>query len=150
MIQVHTDGSIQEKNPGGVACWGWIAFEDVATPLSKPYLERIRIGYGYGIACEGEGATSNVAEYQAVIEALTWLAEHCPGSRIMIVSDSQLVVYQLTGKYGVSKEHLKALRDRVRGMMSKFAEVRFTWVPREQNTQADELSRRAYLERKAG
>lgn len=139
VIKVNTDGSIQEKNPGGVACWGWIAQRDDPTdPISET---------GYGIACEGEGATSNVAEYTAVIMALEWLLETHPDEPAEILSDSQLVVYQITGRYSVRKPELQTLNLRARDLLGKLPHVRVTWIPRTQNYDADELSRRAYVER---
>jgi ribonuclease HI len=144
MIRIYTDGSIQEKNPGGVACWGWIAFEDVPgrTNMSS------EVARGYGIACEGEGATSNVAEYHAVLEALKAMAVKRPNTKVVVMSDSQLVVYQLTGKYGVSANHLRKLRDATLALGGSFEAVEFVWIPREQNTEADALSRKAYEERR--
>ena len=120
--------------------------------------DRTRAKYGYVIRHAGEvvqdsgmvpehwGTTSNVGEYFAILSALWRLREgKLPTDEVVIRSDSQLVVYQLTGKYQISKTHLRELHREVlkacRGM-----NVRFEWIPRELNKEADALAGRAQEE----
>lgn len=88
----------------------------------------------------GEG-TSNIAEYLAVEAALN--LSHERGVRSpQLRTDSQLIVQQLLGKYAVQHPDLIPLSRRVRAKLEAFGAT-LEWVPREQNTHADRLSKRA-------
>ena len=87
--------------------------------------------------------TNNEAEYLAVLKAVTLASENdFPGVRIR--SDSELVVKQLTGEYGINNPRLYALAKRIRKASQALPEG-FTifWVPRESNKIADALASRA-------
>ncbi|WP_156896820.1 reverse transcriptase-like protein, partial [Desulfovirgula thermocuniculi] len=95
--------------------------------------------------CSGPGATNNVAEYTAVIRALEWLLESgYRDEEVEVCSDSQLCIYQLRGEYAVKSPRVAPLYRRAKELAGRFRRLRFRWVPREQNTEADALSRRAY------
>lgn len=137
MPMVYFDGACEPRNPGGVGTYGFVVYSNNDSVVHEDY----------GIACEPSlNCTNNVAEYTGLIRALEWLMVHgFSGSRLIVYSDSQLVVRQLMGVYSVRAEHLKPLHDRALELLSNFnAELR--WVPREGNTRADELSKRAYIE----
>jgi ribonuclease HI len=92
----------------------------------------------------GSDATmsANVSEYTAVKHALRWLIAN--GHRLhalKVHSDSQLVMFQLSGKYNVHVERLKGLRDHVRQLAKLFPQVTYHWIPREQNRYADFMSK---------
>lgn len=85
----------------------------------------------WGAVCEilsnGPTYTNNQLEYLAVISALEMAQD---GD--VIYSDSQLVVRQIVGQYGVWDEKLKPLYEQARLLYdSKMVEVK--WVPREKN-----------------
>lgn len=88
-------------------------------------------------------ATNNVAEYQAVLMALTWLAENQSfGDRdvFSFYLDSQLVVNQLNGQYRLKDEKLKKLAILVKDKQKKITgRVEFIHLPREFNRLADHL-----------
>jgi ribonuclease HI len=86
-----------------------------------------------------EGLSNNQAEYQAIISAL----ESAPsGQQIEILSDSQLVIYQVLGKYRVNDPDLDELRNRInQAVLARDLEVTFRWIPRGQN-RADKLLQR--------
>jgi ribonuclease HI len=89
---------------------------------------------------EGLGrTTNNVAEYTAVILGLE-RARALGARRVLVRSDSQLLVNQLSGRYRVKSEHLKALHQRVRTLAAGFERARFEHVPRGQNVEADRLA----------
>ncbi|MEW5933448.1 MAG: ribonuclease HI [Bacillota bacterium] len=135
-IAVWADGLCEPVNPGGIACYGWVAYRDGR-----------KLAEGWGVAAKGAEATNNVAEYRAVIEALEWLlAAGYRGEPVEVRSDSQLVVCQLTGEYAVRSERVRPLYRRARRLLGQFRELRLRWVPREENEEADGLSRRAYAE----
>jgi ribonuclease HI len=111
------------------------------------YRDKEKIGEGYGMVCSGPEATNNVAEYTAVIKALEWLLKNdFTAERIEVRSDSQLCIYQLTGDYAVRSSRIKPLYKKAKNLAKKFASLKFRWVPREKNEEADELSRKAYVE----
>ena len=83
-------------------------------------------------------ATHNVAEYQALIEGLK-LAREYGVQRIRVYMDSELVVDQVNGVSAVRQAHLKELYEEARSLVAQFKSFRISWVPREQNAEADRL-----------
>jgi ribonuclease HI len=74
-----------------------------------------------------ESVTNNVAEYSAVLNAIM-IAKNGD----TIISDSQLVIYQLQGKYRCKALHLQPLYEvgiRLLGMKN----VKLKWEPRTKN-----------------
>ena len=88
-----------------------------------------------------EGATNNDAEYNGAILAL----EHLPdGAKALVLSDSELVVNQINGKYQCNLPRLNEKRRRVQSLINnKNLDVKFEWMPREKN-RAD-LAIRQYI-----
>ena len=82
--------------------------------------------------------TNNTAEYQAIVEALTWVKQWRKVDRIRFFVDSQLIALQLSGLYKVKKAHLQDLVFQVRALEQEIgANISYTAVPREQNSEAD-------------
>ena len=93
----------------------------------------------------GEG-TNNVAEYTAAIRALEFARKE--GEReVRIRADSQLLVRQLNGEYRVRDAKLKPLKRRIEELCSGMS-VAFEHIPREQNEEADALSKKGAEEGK--
>jgi ribonuclease HI len=91
------------------------------------------IGRGIG------DTTNNVAEYTAAIEGLRRAAEL--GAReVVLRSDSQLLIKQLSGEYRVKTPHLQVLHRELRSIAAGFEKIRFEHVPRERNRDADRLA----------
>jgi ribonuclease HI len=89
---------------------------------------------------EGLGeTTNNVAEYTAVIRGLEE-AKRLGAREVLLRSDSQLLINQLTGRYRVKAPHLQPLHRRVRDLMRAFTRVDLEHVPRERNVAADQLA----------
>jgi len=89
---------------------------------------------------EGLGeATNNVAEYTAVILGLQ-RAHEIGAVDVLLRSDSQLLINQLTGRYRVKTPHLQPLHRRVRELAAGFEAIEFEHVRRERNTEADRLA----------
>lgn len=89
---------------------------------------------------EGLGeTTNNVAEYTAVIRGLEE-AKRLGAREVLLRSDSQLLINQLTGRYRVKAPHLQPLHKRVRDLMRAFTRVDLEHVPRERNAAADSLA----------
>jgi ribonuclease HI len=97
---------------------------------------------GRVLARRGEGigvATNNVAEYRAALAGLEEAAE-LGASRVLVRSDSRLLVEQLSGRFRVKNPTLIRLHGEIRKLLPRFAEVSFEHVPREQNREADRLA----------
>lgn len=107
---------------------------------------------GYGVRIENEDgdvlaelhgalgiATNNVAEYNGLLAALRWAADHGEPD-VLIRADSELLVKQMRGEYKVRNAGLQPLYARARLLVSQLGRVRFEHVRREQNKEADRLS----------
>jgi len=89
---------------------------------------------------EGLGeATNNVAEYTAAIEGLT-KAKELGATRVHLLSDSLLLINQLTGRFRVKSPHLQPLHRKAQELTATFDDVEFEHVRRERNTEADRLA----------
>jgi ribonuclease HI len=87
-------------------------------------------------------ATNNVAEYYGLIAALD-AAQSRGIQRLLVRSDSELMVRQMQGRYKVKSADLKPLYERALKMSRGFAYFAIEHVPREQNAEADALGNRA-------
>lgn len=83
--------------------------------------------------------TNNVAEYEALLMGLEALIE-LKRKRILVQSDSQLLVRQLSGEYRVTDEKLEVLYQRATGLLRQFGSYRIVHVRREFNEVADRLA----------
>jgi ribonuclease HI len=88
-------------------------------------------------------ATNNIAEVQGLLLGLQIAAMR--GAReILIEGDSELIIFQQTGKYKVSHKNLKVWWANIQAAMMD--ETSFDWiairqVPREQNERADSITK---------
>ena len=82
-------------------------------------------------------ATHNVAEYQALIEGLTLAYDHGV-RRVRVYTDSEIVVDQMNGRSAVREASLEKLHAKAHSLAAMF-DFRISWVPREMNTEADQL-----------
>lgn len=123
-IIVWTDGAAR-GNPGPAG-----AGAQLTTPEGE-VVEEIAEGLGE--------TTNNVAEYTAAIRGLERAAE-LGATDVVLRSDSQLLINQLSGRYRVKSEHLIPLHRRLRVLARGFERIRFEHVPRERNTEADRLA----------
>jgi probable phosphoglycerate mutase len=89
---------------------------------------------------EGIGvATNNVAEYRAAIAGLA-RARELGATRILLRSDSKLLIEQLAGRFRVRNAGLKPLHAEATALMVGFDRVDLEHVPRERNREADRLA----------
>jgi ribonuclease HI len=86
-------------------------------------------------------ATNNVAEYRAALEGLRRAAE-LGAKRVILRSDSKLLIEQLSGKWRVKNPTLIRLHEEIRALLGGFEAVAFEHVPRELNRSADKLANR--------
>jgi len=83
--------------------------------------------------------TNNVAEYAALIAALTLAGRHGVED-LTIYSDSQLLVRQVEGAYKVKAPHLVPIFLKVLQLRNEVASCKIHHVRREENRDADRLA----------
>jgi ribonuclease HI len=125
ILQAFTDGA-SRGNPGESGIGLVVRSEDGAVLISES---------GY----IGQ-ATNNVAEYTALLTLLD-RARSLPCTKLIIHSDSELMVRQMSGSYKVKnpglKEYFRKAREAVAAMPCA---VEIVHVPREKNREADRLA----------
>jgi len=123
---IHIDGAAR-GNPGPAA-WAFV-IERNGLPVikDKGCLQR---------------TTNNVAEYTALLCALEHAAK-IGARRLLIHSDSELLVKQMNGEYRVKNEDLQELYREAKELSRQFDEVKIRHVPRAQNSVADGLCNEA-------
>lgn len=84
--------------------------------------------------------TCNEAEYQAVIAGLAFMLERFAGAPVRCMSDSRVVVDQLTGRSRVRAGPLEPLYARALALTTQFARIEIVAIPRELNRLADALA----------
>ena len=133
-IIIYTDGG-SRGNPGIAGAGAFIT--DSAGKVLKEVSQYL-----------GKG-TNNFAEYEAVIVGLQTLKKLFSKDKlkeldIEVKLDSQLIARQLSGEYQVKEETLFGQFIKVHNMQVKdFPKIMFTYIPREQNKEADRLANEA-------
>jgi len=87
-------------------------------------------------------ATNNVAEYAALIAVLT-LASDRGVEKLVVYSDSQLLVRQVTGAYRVKAPHLVPIFLKALKLRQSIPDFAIEHVIREDNKAADRLANQA-------
>lgn len=127
------DGSSESSTKAGFLCYGWIISRD-----------DLVIGQGHGVFARCQDASSNVAEYVALIEGLDALADlGLSDESIKIFGDAKSVIDQMNGIASVSSEAIWPLYMRARQLSRHFIRLKWVWTPRKNNKAADWLTRRA-------
>lgn len=121
----------------------WIDGASRGNPGAAGFGVVVRTRQGVEEICGFLGrTTNNVAEYAALVAALTF-ARRRRIQHLTVFSDSQLLVRQLTGAYRVKAPHLVPIFLQVLALRKAIASTRIRHVPREENRTADELANRA-------
>jgi len=141
MIKIYFDGACEPVNPGGTGSYGWL--------IKNGDMVLAREGEIIG---SGEGMTNNIGEYTGLIKALEALqCINIQKEKIEIFGDSSLVCNMVSKKWGWNKKktkwiphedapHLKPLLDRALSLLASY-KFEIKWIPREQNQEADKLSK---------
>jgi len=88
--------------------------------------------------------TNNQAEYEGLLCALSEIRGLGAGP-VVIRTDSELLYYQMAGKYKVKNPELKVLHAKARELASEIPNVTIGLVRREQNKETDKLAKAAAL-----
>jgi broad specificity phosphatase PhoE/ribonuclease HI len=87
-------------------------------------------------------ATNNVAEYRGLLAGLRAVAGIDPSCTVEVRMDSKLVVEQMSGRWQIKHQDMRALAAQARGVLPA-DRVSYTWIPRAENTRADALANQA-------
>ena len=128
VLTIHTDGA-SRGNPGEAA-FAYVISRDGQPPIEEA-------------DCLGE-MTNNQAEYTALVRALEHALELGARHRVIVHSDSELMVKQMNGEYRVKNEELRDLYEQACALRRRFdGPVTIRHVRREQNKRADQLCNEA-------
>jgi ribonuclease HI len=128
-IIIYTDGG-SRGNPGPAALG--VVFCNEKGQVIKKYSEFL-----------GE-KTNNEAEYQAVIFALKKFKalfgnKLAKNTEVELRADSELLIKQLNGQYKILEPKIQQLFILIWNLKLDFKKVKFKYVPRENNQEADNL-----------
>ncbi|MDE0118927.1 MAG: ribonuclease HI family protein [Bdellovibrionales bacterium] len=123
-VLIHTDGA-SRGNPGAASA-GLAVYDNGKICI---YEEAFLLGT----------KTNNFAEYSAVLRALQLSSEN-KVKNLLLKSDSEFLVKQLSGLYKVKSPNIKKLYEECKKWEAEISQVKFQHVRREQNKRADELA----------
>jgi probable phosphoglycerate mutase len=86
--------------------------------------------------------TNNYAEYSGLLGCLQWALDHGQ-RRLRVVSDSELMVKQIQGKYKVNSPDLRPLWEEARRRIAQLERFEITHALRHKNKAADQLANEA-------
>jgi ribonuclease HI len=128
VLTIYTDGA-SRGNPGAAA-FAYVIERDGQEPIEEA-------------DCLGR-MTNNQAEYTALVRALEHALELGGQHRLLIHSDSELMVKQMNGEYRVKNEELRDLYQQACNLRDRFdGSVTIRHVRRAQNQRADQLCNEA-------
>lgn len=133
-IKAYFDGSCGPINPGGEMGIGVIIFEDD----KEVYRCSDKVP-------EAPENTNNVAEYLAFIKILEFFSlKSYEFTDITIYGDSNLVVQQMNNAWKIREGHYKEHALQAKKLLQILKvdnNIKIEWIPREQNTLCDDLSK---------
>ena len=92
-------------------------------------------------------ASNNVAEYSGLVAGLEAVLDIDPGADVEVRMDSKLVIEQMSGRWKIKHEDMRRLALQARDVAARISDaggsVRFTWIPRAENSAADKLANAA-------
>jgi ribonuclease HI len=118
-LKCWADGGVLGRNPSARGVYWSVVIE--GAPRAVVIRQR-----------SAEYHTNSDSEWLAVREALTWAVKEQLGQPVVIYSDSQCVVKQLTGATNVHVERHLRLYLECRRLAAQLPWVVMKWVPREQ------------------
>jgi ribonuclease HI len=127
-VELNVDGA-SRGNPGPAAIG--VIIKDENKRLISSISERIGV------------TTNNQAEYKALIAGLK-KAISLGAEQVIVLSDSELMVKQLQGRYRVKNAGIKPLYSEVLRLTCSLSGFQILAVPREQNREADKLANIAF------
>lgn len=130
-VTCYFDGSTEPKNPYGHTSYGALVKINGRVVLEES-----------GYVGVGEGMSNNVGEYSGAIAVMEYLIKKKIYVAV-IFGDSRLVVRQMNKKMKARSGMYMPYFIKARKLKAELPDVKFIWIPREQNSHADYLSRQA-------
>lgn len=132
-IELYFDGSCEPVNPGGTMGFGTLIKRD-----------GVRIFENSEAVAAAPGNTNNIAEYRAMIIGLQWLIDNeLNDAPVAVFGDSNLVIQQMAGNWRAKGGKYYPFYVKAKALREHFSDISFTWIPRAENVECDELSRSA-------
>lgn len=139
-IKCFFDGACEPANPNGNMGIGAYAIQNGQRIWE--FSDAIKLGErGY------KSTSNNVAEYLALKACLEWCIENQHTSRVKIFGDSKLVIKQMSKIWVIRGGVYKPIAETCLKLLNHFEDIKFHWIPREQNSEADILSKKTLLEK---
>jgi ribonuclease HI len=135
MIEAWFDGAVQPHNPGGHGGYGIVIKRNSVVIHS----DAVYVG-------RWPSLSNNCVEYAGCIAVLRYFIRENI-SRAVVYGDANLVVKQITGHWKVKNGAYVPYFHEAHALKAQLPEVVIVWIPREQNGEADELSKRAVTQR---
>lgn len=114
LYTLYTDGA--SRGNGGDSAASFLILDDMNKEVGRgsSYINKV---------------TNNVAEYIAVLNGITY----CNANNMMyikVISDSMLVMKQLSGEWKTKDPELKKLRSEIKNIVKIFDYIKYEWHPR--------------------
>jgi ribonuclease HI len=133
----YFDGAVEPVNPGGTGGWGFVLRSRDGKLLRE----------GHGVLKARPTMTNNFAEYVAAGMAVKTYQETGRSGPLLLRGDSKLVVEQMSGRWRVRSGCYVPVYERLQALLGRCPfEVRWEWVPRHKNAEADGLSKRGLID----
>jgi len=111
------------------------------------YKRKRLIARGFGVFALDKYAASNIAEYLALIEGLEALSDFgVQGEMVEIRGDAKCVIDQMRGETRVSSLPTQKVNRQAARLAEHFSNLIWRWVPRQDNREADRLTKHAIRE----
>lgn len=99
-----------------------------------------------GYVPESFDNSNNLAEYMALENALDFILENgMQNEKIQVYGDSMLVIKQMNNRWRIKGGRYYESAIRCKEKVENIKNIQFTWIPREQNFLADELSNKELI-----
>ena len=135
MIEAFFDGCCEPVNPGGTAAYGAVIFRDGQRIWSQSQIF-------FPMKGRERETSNNVAEYNGFLAILICLeGMGAEQEEIQVYGDSNLVIQQMSGRWRIKQGYYVPFALTAKKLIQKFPRLKLHWIPREENSLADELSK---------
>jgi ribonuclease HI len=125
--ELYFDGSAK-PNPG-YGGFGFIIYDNNGNEL-----------HHISSMMTGDDRPSNQAEYSGLLVGLEYAYDTLDIRTLRVKGDSELVIKQMKGEYGIHDNSLRRLYNRCKDYERRFLKVHYEHIPRDQNRVADRLA----------
>lgn len=131
MIEAYFDGCVEPRNPGGHGGYGAVVIQDGR-----------RIWETSKYVNPDTNVSNNVMEYMAFLAILEYLlGNNLHRQPIKVYGDSKLVIQQMFGRWKMHGGYYIPTAQKAKKILCEFPNIKGEWIPREENSLADELSK---------